>query len=545
MATTPKPKPLDFRDREPDDAPLSIPRADGAEARDPDLKLGATADFSVIGQTGLKQYGGFVQEEWNPALKGEQGRRVFTQMADNDPIVGAIVFAFTCLFRSVEWHVEAAKADPATPQKVRKVFGGLGHNGGPPLDAPSDPKQGFNDPETSDMGEEEPEPPTPEEEGATFLEEVLDDMELPLDGTMEEIASMFVYGYAPCEILYKRRIGPEEEDPTRHSKHDDGKIGLRGLPLRSQMTVYRWQIDEATGTIQGLWQQPWAGQQIFIPINKLALFRTTTAKNNPEGRSVLRNAYRPWLMKTRLEEIEAIGVERDLAGLPVGRLPSRYMDPDASPDEKAVYQAFLKMVTSVKRDKNEGIVMPSDVGKDNEKLFSFELMTSGGTRTFDTTKIIERYEKGIATSVLADFIFLGQGSTGSFALSADKTDLFAQALTGFMKSVAGVFNRVIIPALWKLNKMPTETMPKLVPGDVTKANLAEIASFLTSMSGSGAPLFPDHELENHLRKLAGLPPAPEEGTEERSKTEQPAPGEVPPGMEGFGGGGFNPDDFGA
>ena len=54
-----------------------------------------------------------------------------------------------------------------------------------------------------------------------------------------------------------------------------------------------------------------------IPMSKALLFRTKSRKNNPEGRSILRNAYRSWYFKRRIQEIEGIGIERDLAGLPV------------------------------------------------------------------------------------------------------------------------------------------------------------------------------------------------------------------------------------
>jgi hypothetical protein len=37
---------------------------------------------------------------------------------------------------------------------------------------------------------------------------------------------------------------------------------------------------------------------------------------------MLRTAYRPWFMKKRLEEFESIGIERDLAGLPIMWLPT-------------------------------------------------------------------------------------------------------------------------------------------------------------------------------------------------------------------------------
>ena len=55
-------------------------------------------------------------------------------------------------------------------------------------------------------------------------------------------------------------------------------------------------------------------KQVVIPMEKCLLFRTQTHKNNPEGRSILRNAYRSWYFKKRIEEIEGVGIERDLAG---------------------------------------------------------------------------------------------------------------------------------------------------------------------------------------------------------------------------------------
>jgi hypothetical protein len=36
-------------------------------------------------------------------------------------------------------------------------------------------------------------------------------------------------------------------------------------------------------------------------------------------------------MKTRIENIEGIGIERDLAGLPVAWVPPDYMAPEARP----------------------------------------------------------------------------------------------------------------------------------------------------------------------------------------------------------------------
>ena len=438
-------------------------------------------DPAVIGSTGLRQFGGFVSEEYLKELQGVRGARTYREMADNDPIVGAVIYAVQMLVRQATWNVQAADETPEA------------------------------------------------EAGKLFVEEVMADMSVPWSDVIAEACSMFVYGFAPMEIVWKRRGGPNARDESMRSAYDDGKIGLRTIGLRGQQTIWRWDIAPEDGALNGLWQQPWAGPMIYIPMEKLLLFRTTPERNNPEGRSILRNAYRPWYFKKRIEEIEGVGVERDLAGLPVAMIPSTYMSPEADLLDRAVYQAWQQMVTNVRRDRQEGIIVPSDRDASGNLLFDFKLLSTGGSRTFDTSKVIDRYNRAIATSVLADFIFLGQQSVGSFALSSDKTALFATAIGGFMQSMADTFNRHLLPRLWRLNGLPAEAMPALVPADLEKPNLGELSQFLQTLSSAGAPLFPDRELENHLRSAAGLPLAPEDGADLNfdNPPEGAAPGENP------------------
>jgi hypothetical protein len=436
-------------------------------------------DPTSIGTPGLRQYGGYITEEFLKELRAERGVRVYREMADNDPIVGAMLFAITTLVRQCEWTVQAATDD-----------------------------------EEGDAGK-------------TFVEEVLDDLDTPWTEVIGEICSMFVYGYAPMEIVWKRRLGQKQTDPARRSSYEDGLIGIRQIALRSQQTIVRWEISPEDGSLQGVVQQPIERPQVLIPYEKMLLFRTTAERSNPEGRSILRNAYRPWFFKKRIEEIEGIGLERDLAGLPVARIPGEYFDQSADAQDKAILQAWQRMVTQVRRDQQEGILIPSDRDSSGNRLFEFELLSTGGSRQFDTSKVIDRYNRAIATSVLADFIFLGQQSVGSFALSSDKTALFATALGAFTKSIADTFNRHLLPRLWSLNGLDYATMPTLVPADLEKQNLVEVSTFIQTLAQSGATLFPDRELENHLRKLAGLPLAPEDGAEDFMPPDAPG-GEIAP-----------------
>ena len=433
-------------------------------------------DPAVIGSPGLRQFGGFVHEELLKELQGRKGAITYREMADNDPVVGAVLFAVTMLIRQTNWHVQGAEETPEA------------------------------------------------EKGKQFVEELLDDMERPFSDIVAELCTMFTFGYAPMEIIYKRRGGRDTDDPAQHSQYDDNRIGVRDISLRAQQTIIRWEFDPEDGRPLGVWQQPWSGAMVFIPIEKMLLFRTQSVSNNPEGRSILRNAYRPWFFKKRIEEIEGVGIERDLAGLPVATIPSQYMSPEADPLDKAVYSSWQTMVRNVRRDAQEGLIIPSDRDQDGNLLFDFKLLSTGGSRTFDTSKVVDRYNRSIAMSVLADFILLGQQAVGSFALSSDKTALFATAIGGFMSSVADVLNRHLLPRLWRLNALPPEAMPKLVPGDLEKPNLPELAQYIQTLAGAGATLFPDRDLENHLRDAAGLPLAPEEG----AGGDGEMGGEVPP-----------------
>lgn len=116
--------------------------------------------------------------------------------------------------------------------------------------------------------------------------------------------------------MYKRRMGNTRDTRTR-SKYSDGLIGWAKLPIRSQETLYQWEYDEADNLV-GMTQMPPPDFGLLtIPMSKALLFRTKVRKDNPEGRSILRNAYRSWHFKRRIQEIEGIGIERDLAGLPV------------------------------------------------------------------------------------------------------------------------------------------------------------------------------------------------------------------------------------
>jgi hypothetical protein len=417
--------------------------------------------YVEIGSTGLRRWGGQVEEEFLPQLRNRQAIKVFREMRDNDPVVGAMVFTVDMLLRQISWETEAAGQDYENLRAEQ------------------------------------------------FLKDCMDDMSHTWEDFISEILSMMTFGWSWHEVVYKRRIG-DVRNPKFRSKHNDGLIGWRKMPIRSQETLHDWRFDD-DGGIQAMEQiAPPKMQLDVIPIQKSLLFRTTIHKNNPEGRSILRNAYRPWYFKKRLEETEGIGIERDLAGLPVAWVPAEMMHPNAKEEDKYTVNEFKKMVRNVRRDEQEGLVLPMDYDDNGNELYKFELLNSGGSRALNIDQAITRYEQRIAMTILADFILLGHENTGSYALSVNKTGIFRTALNSWAQMIAETINRHEIPRLFDLNGWKLKEYPKIVAGEVDPPDISELGQFITQMTGAGMTLFPDPELEDFIRVAAKLPEKSEE-----------------------------------
>jgi hypothetical protein len=439
-----------------------------------DVQGAKASPTAEIGVSGLRAFHGYLDEEFVPALRGASGRRKLREMADNDPTVGAVLSAIGLVVRAVDWTWE------------------------PSPDAASQA--------------------TAEAE-AEFAESLFADMSHTQEEFLGEmIWGTLTYGFSPHEIVLKRRLGPDQKDPAKRSRYTDGRIGIRKLPLRAQDTIDRWDMQE-DGGIAGVWQQPPMGGGLrYLPIERLLIFRTVSRKNSPEGVSILRNAYKPWFFLNKIQEIEAVGIERELAGLPVIRLPSSLLSATDA-ESRAILEVYKKLGRDAKNNSQGCAILPSDTYKgptgeiSSVRMIDFEVLKGGGTRAIDTSAVVRRYQQDIARSVLADFIMLGADGKGSYALSDNKTSLFYRAIETILWDAAAVINRHLMPRLWAINGLPFETMPSIVPGRLAGVDLDKLGEFVGKIAAAGAPLFPDDELEDRLREEADLPPKSEEARE--------------------------------
>ena len=440
-------------------------------------KLSPTEATSILGVSGDNTHNGQIRsDEFLSELRGKKAIRKYREMRDNDSTIGAVMYATEQVLRDVDLKVFPANDSPAAKEE------------------------------------------------ADYVQSVLQDMDHSLDDHVAEALSCLSYGFAWFEVVYKRRVGPAQISDKKRSKYSDGRIGVRKIAMRAPWTVSKFDVNQKTGDILGIYQEgSYAGSNSnYIPSRKSLYYRTTTINCDPSGRSILRNAYTSYEYLNNLQAIEAIAVERELAGIPVARIPSEYLSADATPSQAAFRQNLEQILRDVKFNEQGYIITPSDTYPDKDgsptqiRLVDVELMSSSGSRNIDIDPIVRRYQHDIARSVLSEFLMLGSQG-GSYALSKSKTDLFLRALESYIQQIVDVLNKQLVERLWELNGLDYSLMPTIKAGDVAPHDLREIAGFLRNLNGADINVSNHPEVIQNLMDIAELNYDPNGATE----TEKP------------------------
>lgn len=428
--------------------------------------------MSEIGTVGLKQYAGHITEEARRELRFPQACKTFQIMSQDETIYSALSL-FEMMVSRVEWKVDLG-IEPDAAKKAR----------------------------------------------GKFLEEVMHDMEHSWRQFIQEVTSSFTYGFSVHEKVYRVRTRANGSD------YDDGKVGIRCLPVRSQDTIDRWIFSddgrELVGVQQSLAQVFDGGERyktlmngdgiIEIPRKKFLLFRVDAKRDNPEGHSPLKAAYHAWKYRTIIEEQEAIGVTRDMNGMPTLYLPPRYLSEDASPNEKAIRAYYERVIRNIQMNEQSGLILPQQYDPESRQpLFKFELMSTQGGKMYDTDAIIKRWDNKILMALFADMLKMGQDQVGSYSLAGAKTNIMAMAIEARLQEIQDVLNNDLIPQLFALNKdfTPRKDLPKLQYGDLDEVDLDEFSKAVQRI-GSVGGLERDREVMNKMREALKINPRPDD-----------------------------------
>jgi hypothetical protein len=253
------------------------------------------------------------------------------------------------------------------------------------------------------------------------------------------------------------------------------------------------------------------GGMAEIPVSRLVAYINDREGGDWIGNSVLRPAYKNWIIKDKLLRVQAQTIDRNGMGIPV------YMA--GQDDTEEGLEAGRRMATDYRAGDSSGAALP----------FGAKLRLLGVEGALpDAEPAIRYHDEQMARAVLAHFLNLGT-QTGSWALGSTFADFFVMSLQTLAQSIADTANAHIVEDLVDLNFGEDEPAPRIVFDEIGSRHDAT-AEAIATLAGAGL-LVPDRILEQTVRTQFGLPqkeigsPDPEAP----QKTPPPQPNVAPPG----------------
>lgn len=384
--------------------------------------------------------------ETNPELIWPKSIEVFDKMRREDAQVGSVLRAVKLPIRSAAWMIDPAGA---REEVVDLVAADLGL-----------PVKG-----------RDPVPPVRTRGRFSWAEH--------LRLTLLEL----VYGHSFFEQVY---------DVTR----GDGRAHLRKLAWRPPRTISEIKVADDGGLVAIVQHGTTGRRDITIPVDRLVAYVNEREGGNWLGQSLLRTAYKNWLLKDRMLRAQALTVERNGLGVPVytgAPVPDNSQADERERWQESEKKAGLALAKGFRAGEAAGASIPHGA--------TLELKGVTGDLP-ETDEPIRYHDEQIARAVLAHFLNLGT-ETGSWALGSTFANFFTDSLNAVADHIRDVTQQHVVEDLVDVNWGPGEPAPQLV-FDRIGAEHAATAEAIKSLIGSGA-IQPDEKLEAFMRQAYRLP----------------------------------------
>jgi hypothetical protein len=243
-------------------------------------------------------------------------------------------------------------------------------------------------------------------------------------------------------------------------------------------------------------------EEVRLPNDRLVVFVNEREGADWTGTSILRGAYKHWLIKDSLLRVGAMAVERNGMGVPVV-----YYGPEGNADDALGYAKAFRA------GEEAGAAAP-------DGTYRIELLGVTG-QTRDELPLVKYHDESIGRSALAMFLNLGH-DRGARSLGETFVDYFVMALGAVIDEIAETVTEHVIRDLVELNFGGDEPYPELVADELTPESLPTAEALKALVEAQ--VLTPDPELERYIRRRSGLPDLDEE---ELPPGEPPGPGGLP------------------
>ena len=426
----------------------------------------STPANDTAGVAGLVVYDGMIENhERNFALRGDRRYITFTNLMVNVPVISAGVRFYNNLMRRAKWRVEPAN----DTQEAR--------------------------------------------DRADFVRSVMDGMDQPWSNVVVQVASAVFYGFSINEMVAKERA--------------DGKVGLARIASRPQFTIERWDLrnDEIFGVVQ---RSPQTNRYLYIERSRLIHNVDDTMSQSPEGLGMLRHLVEPAKALRGYEILEERGFDTDLRGVPVGYAPFGELRQECDGMTEAETNVYIanqvrhmqNFIRNYRKSIDASLLLDSGVERGtgeqgtpiNARKWALELLRGDPTTLPELAAGIERKNREMARIMGVEMILLGSTSSGSLAMSQDKSLSFGLVVDTGLEQAAGVLQRDFLGYIADLNGWDREDglMPTLKPEKQQFRSVQELASALQSLALAGSPLVPGDPAVNDVRDQMGISRVPED-----------------------------------
>lgn len=316
---------------------------------------------------------------------------------------------------------------------------------------------------------------------------------------LREALLCLVFGFMPFETVYD--VGPAAPGIDTGTE-PEGRLyaHLRKLAPRMPRTLQEVRV-ERDGGLAGIVQNPPPGTArvsgVFIPRDRLVVYVNDKEGAEWTGRSVLRRAYKHWLIKDALIRLGAQIVERNGMGIPIVSY--------TNPADKAEAEALARNLRA-----------GAYAGGAVKQGITVSLVGVSGS-TADELPRIKYHDEATGRSLLAMFLNLGHDN-GARALGATFVDYFLLAVNAKLRLLEETVTEHIIRDLVELNYGEDEPYPALKFDDLT-AEATPTAEALKMLADAGL-LTADADTEADIRRRYRLPA--------KAAAEAPPVGEVDP-----------------
>ena len=336
------------------------------------------------------------------------------------------------------------------------------------------------------------------------------DMTHSFDEFLREALSMNKYGFSIHEKVFRVR------QKKFGSRYDDGKVGVKRLPIRPQKTIEDFKYDEQGREIVGVIQRQshrrisyltntlnnikkeWNGE-LLIPRENFLHFKADSSNGKGEGVSPLSYVYDTWRDYQRYKDLEGIASSKNLNGLPVIWMPSEYMTTDPADPNSEVYRTLIDGVSKIAIGQQSSLALPSDredMTGQGGKLFDFSLLSASSSNITAITAIIERLKKEMLLC-----LFAGEIADG---IDGTKTSMLSMLVENRVKEIFTVINNDLIPHLFRLNGWDENKTPKLKYGKLREIPFSEFAKAMQQTKATN--LIPKTPINiNFISEELGLP----------------------------------------